>query len=366
MNRVLAAALSALLLTPPASAETLRVATWHADLSRRGPGLLLRDILSDKDPQIDAVVAIIAATSPDVILLTGIDWDHGLAALRALEAQIARHGAGYDHLLALRPNSGVATGLDLNGDRRLGGPRDAQGYGRFLGDSAMALLSRMPILEDEIRDFTTFLWRDLPGGLIDGAELSVEATAIQRLSSTGHWDVPLRLPNGDKVHLLAYQATPPVFDGPEDRNGRRNHDETAFWLRYLDGVLPWPAPAHPFIILGDANLDPIDGEGRHEALRALLADPRLQDPTPRSIGAAVASTEQGGPNLLQLGDPAMDTVDWDETYDLGNRRVDFVLPSAALVVVAAGVVWPEPGAPLAELAQKASRHKLVWVDIAHP
>ncbi len=36
------------------------------------------------------------------------------------------------------------------------------------------------------------------------------------------------------LHLLASHPTPPAFDGPEDRNGRRNHDEIRFWNDYLD------------------------------------------------------------------------------------------------------------------------------------
>jgi len=43
-----------------------------------------------------------------------------------------------------------------------------------------------------------------------------------------------------------------------------------------------------------------------------------------------------------------------------------VLPWAGAKVTAAGVVWPAPGAPLAEAAAAASRHKLVWVDIDWP
>ena len=38
------AGLLALALAAPASAETLRVATFSPELTRKGPGLLLRDI----------------------------------------------------------------------------------------------------------------------------------------------------------------------------------------------------------------------------------------------------------------------------------------------------------------------------------
>lgn len=347
-------------------AENLRIATFHTDLTRDGPGLVYRDIRSGTDLQAEAVADVITAAGPDVILLTGIDWDHGLMALAALETRLAARGAGYAHLLALRPNSGMATGVDLDGDGRLGDARDAQGYGRFAGQDGMAILSRLPVAGDALRDFSPLLWRDLPGALIGAAGLSPEAAATQRLSTTGHWDVPLRLPGGGWLHLWAFAATPPVFDGPEDRNGRRNHDEVAFWLRYLDGALPQAPATAPFVILGNANLDPADGEGRHEALRALLADPRLQDPAPQSMGAVLAAAAQGGANARQAGDPARDTADWPDTDNLGNRRVDYVLPSAGLRVTAAGVVWPEPGTALSATVARASRHRLVWVDLALP
>ena len=35
------------------------------------------------------------------------------------------------------------------------------------------------------------------------------------------------------LHVLASHPTPPTFDGPEDRNGRRNHDEIRFWADYI-------------------------------------------------------------------------------------------------------------------------------------
>lgn len=351
-------------LANPVGAETLRIATYSPDLTRRGPGLLLQDIVSASDPQVEAVAAVIAAARPDVLVLTGLDWDHGGAALAALETRLAARGAGYAHLLALRPNTGWTTGLDLDGNGRSGDARDAQGYGRFAGEGGMAILSRLPIATDRVRDFSDLLWRDLPDALIDGAAMRPAALAVQRLSTTGHWDVPLRLPDGSMLHLWAWSATPPVFDGPDDRNGRRNHDEAALWLRYLEGRLPLRPAQAPFVLLGDANLDPVDGDGRPAALRALLAHPLLQDPAPASPGAS--SVPQTGPNATQQGDPARDTADWPDEGGPGNMRVDYVLPAASLRVTGAGVFWPAAGQPLAEVVQTASRHRLVWVDIAAP
>jgi hypothetical protein len=350
-----ALALAALLATP-AAAETFRIATWHADLSRDGPGLLLRD-LSRGEERADAVVDGLAALRPDIVLLTDIDWDHGHAALGVLQDRLAAAGLSLPHALAPRPNAGMATGLDLDGDGRTGGPRDAQGYGRFTGQGGMALLSRWPFV-GEVRDFSALLWRDLPGALLvldDGAPLlSDAAAAVQRLSSTGHWAVPVETPAG-RLTLLAMAAGPPVFDGPEDRNGRRNHDEVTFWRHFLAGAFG-PPPEDPVILLGLVNLDPADGDGRRAAIRDLLSHPRLQDPRPTGPGGAAAAATQAGPNLAHAGDPALDTADFREDGGPGNLRVSYVLPDAAFTVADAGVAWPSGEAgPL--------RHHMVWVDL---
>ena len=329
-------------------ADTLRIATFHTELSRKGPGLLLRDIL-DGDPQAEAVAEVVAHAAPDVLILQGIDYDHGQAALAALRDLIEAAGVAYPHIFALRPNSGMASGHDLDGDGRLGEPEDAQGYGWFAGEGGMAILSRHPVDLAGVQDFSDLLWKDLPGAIPDEG-MKAE---VQRLSSVGHWAVPITI--GDRrLTLLTFHATPPVFDGPEDRNGRRNHDEIVFWQRYLDGAYG-DVPGHAFVLAGNANLDPVDGDGRKEAISGLLADPRLQDPMPQRAGPAARAEGQ-------MGDPALDTAAWGEPVP-GHLRVSYVLPSADLKVAASGVVWPGEGDPLAAAATQASRHRLVWVDL---
>lgn len=346
------------------------MATYNTELGRRGPGLLLRDIRSGGDPQVQAVVKVIAAATPDILLLQGIDFDHSGAALDALAEALAGAGASFPYRFAARPNAGVRTGRDHDGDGRVSGPGDAQGFGRFPGADGMALLSRYPIEAGAVRDFSALLWSDLPGATLPTIEGRLFPDAalyeVQRLSSVAHWDVPVRV-GESLLHLMAFHAAPPVFDGPEDRNGLRNRDELRLWPLYLDGELPGaPPPAERFVVLGDANLDPVDGDGRHGAIVALLSDPRLQDPMPRSAGARLAGS--GGVNADQDGDPALDTADWDDTGP-GNLRVDYVLPSTDLRVTGAGVLWPAPDAAKgvgADTVATASRHRLVWVDLDLP
>lgn len=315
----------------PAQAETLRVATYNAELTRDGPGLLLRDIARGEDVQVAAVLQVIAAADADVVLLTGVDFDYNLVALTALNDALGDRR--YANLFALPPNTGMATGLDLDGNGRLGEARDAMGYGRFAGAEGMAILSRVPL--GQVTDLSALLWRDLPGQI--APDMPAEIAAMQRLSTTGHWIVPLP---DTGITLLAWSATPPVFDGPEDRNGRRNHDEAALWLRLLDGALDVPAPEGPFVALGVSNLDPVDGDGRTDAMLDLLA--RTQD-----VGTG-------------------DTADFTASNGPGNLRVDYVLPSPDLAVTASGIIWPPSDDPFAAVVAAASRHRLVWVDITLP
>ncbi|NKX43093.1 endonuclease/exonuclease/phosphatase family protein [Roseicyclus persicicus] len=291
-----------------------------------------------------ASLQVIAAADADIVLLQDVDWDAGLAALDALAARLAEAGAAYPHRLALRPNTGRPTGHDLDGDGRSWRARDAHGYGHFSGQGGMALLSRHPI--GPVRDFSAYLWSDLPGGAA-ASVVPEAALPVLRLASVAAWDVAVEAPGGP-LHILALHAGPPVFDGPEDRNGRRNADELRFWQLYLDG---W-APGGPglatdrFALMGTLNLDPDRGEGRRAALAALLTHPRLQDPVPRR--------PSGG----------TETADWPEPVP-GDLRVDYILPSAALRVAAAGVLWPEgeDGVLPLSVAAAASDHRLVWVDI---
>jgi Endonuclease/Exonuclease/phosphatase family len=333
------------------AADPLRVATYNVDLDRTGPGLLVQDLTKPDQPQIAALVRVLVALDADVLLLTAVDYDHGEVALSLLADRLAAAGAPYPHRLALRPNTGLQTGFDVDGNGRIGDPRDAQGFGLFSGQGGMAVLSRLPVDEAGVRDFSTFLWRDLPGSLSEDAP---DLAAVQRLAATGFWDVPLMTDAG-RLHLLAWHATPPVFDGPEDRNGKRNHDEAAFWRLLLDGKLPMSPPEGPFILLGDANLDPADGEGRRTAIAALLAHPALQDAAPRG--------SHGRSEAGQSGDPALDTAIYPE---IGGLRLDQVLPSTGLTLGAAGVLWPPDGDPLATDLATASRHRPVWADITLP
>ncbi|MBB5720659.1 hypothetical protein FHS72_000263 [Loktanella ponticola] len=266
--------------------------------------------------------------------MTDIDYDYDALALSALAEAL-----DYPQHFALRPNTGLQTDFDLDGDGRFGDARDAQGYGRFSGDGGMAILSQFAIDATQVTDLSDVFWRDVPNAVLP-TTMTSEIAAIQRLSTSGHWIVPIDTRIGP-VTLLAFAATPPVFDGPEDRNGLRNRDELMIWQHVLDGK--YGAAPSNFVLLGNANLDPLGGEGYSTAMAEVLRDPRLTDP---HTGKPTANWPEDGP---------------------GNLRVSYVLPAANFTVRDAGVFWPAPDDPDATLlgddGLAAGVHHLVWVDI---
>jgi endonuclease/exonuclease/phosphatase family metal-dependent hydrolase len=368
--------------------DSIRIATFNAGLVRKGAGLLVRE-MEQGSPQIEAVAEIILRVRPDILLLQKFDRDPAHRALTSFAERLRAGVAGlpgldYPFLYQGPVNTGLPSGHDLDGDGKTRGPRDAFGYGRFPGQFGMALLSRLPIDYDRLRSFQRFPWAALPGA---DRPVSPDRTPFHpdpvwrdlRLSSVSHWDVPVTLPDGTVLHILAAHPTPPVFDGPEDFNGRRNADEIrlllgliegAAWLADDRGVAGGLGPDDRFVVAGDLNADPHDGEARRGAIAALLAHPRLRDPHPASPGGAEAA-RAGGANAGQAGPPDQDTADWRDDPGTGNMRVDYVLPSAGFAVTGSGVFWPEAASPLARLVAGGARpassdHRMVWVDVALP
>ena len=381
--------------TASASPEEVRFATFNASLNRGSAGQLISDLSTPNNAQARTVAEIIQRTRPDVLLINEFDFDEGRVALELFQdnyLSISQNGAEpiiYPFAYTAPSNTGIPSGHDLNNDGTVGGPDDAFGFGFFPGQFGMAVYSRHPILEDEIRTFQLFLWKDMPGALLpdDPATpapadwYSEEELEVFRLSSKSHWDVPVSV-NGSVVHVLASHPTPPVFDGPEDRNGTRNFDEIRFWADYVgpgrargayiyddEGVRGGLKPGAKFVIMGDENSDPLDGDSIPGAIQQLIEHPLVRDPLPTSEGAVEASALQGGANLTHRSDPAFDTADFSDVAP-GTLRADYVLPHVALKVTDAHVFWPRTDQPFFNLVGvfpfPSSDHRLVWADVRVP
>ena len=336
------------------------------------------------DPQLLAAAEVLRRVRPHVVLLNEIDYDseRDLVAVFSGRYLETPHPTlpplSFAHRVYLETNTGVQSGFDFDRNGRIGDPEDAWGFGRYPGQYGMALLSTYPLDQRAIRTFRLLRWSSMPGAPIpdgrDGRPLwySGEEARLMRLSSKSHWDVPVNLP-GLRLHVLASHPTPPVFDGEEDRNGRRNHDEIRLWADYLSGGDAASylvddsgrrgglAQDEAFVILGDLNADPVRDPAAYgrPAIAQLLEHPRGSDPEPKSTGAVPPSPSSYGG--AYPGDPRLLTS--------GFGRIDYVLPSRGLRVVGSGVYLPEEDHPTRSLVAgdgRASDHFLVWVDIALP
>ena len=375
--------------SPMPDTTPLRIATYNVSLYDEDTGGLVRR-LQLGNAQARQIAAVLQRVRPDIVLLNEFDHDDAGRAADLFQRDYLEQpqpGGGdalhYPYRYLAPVNTGVQSGLDLDNNGSIGGAgrdrgNDAWGYGLHPGQYGMLLLSKYPIDAARARTFQRLKWSAMPGARrpVDpatGKPWHPDAVWSQlRLSSKSHWDVPVETPSG-VLHVLASHPTPPTFDGPENRNGLRNHDEIRLWREYLSpGNKPWLcddtgtcgglADDARFVILGDLNNDPVDGAGEHEAIVELLEHPRvLRMATPRSEGAEVAALADGGENLKHRSSHAHDTGRFGPK--VGNLRLDYVLPSVGFNLAGSGVFWPKSGDADAAIAE-ASDHHLVWVDLA--
>lgn len=368
--------------------QTLRIATFNVSMEASNYLLdgvnpkgkeLFEQLANGQNKQILNIAAIIQTVRPDIILLNEFDYtandEQGVKAfikhyLNVGQAQTDQESIDYPYYYSAAVNTGLDSGIDLNKDGVASGiGDDAFGFGLYPGQYGMALLSRYPIDTKNIRTFQHFLWKDMPNNLMSNIQdeqgqawYSHQAQQVLRLSSKSHWDVPI-LVNGETVHILASHPTPPVFDGPENRNGKRNHDEVRFWNDYLNvakasyiyddngqyGGLHQPSR---FVILGDLNSSVDNGDSLKEAISDLVNSPLVIQNIPRSEGG----------RLHKPADP------FASTYTAGwGMRADYVLPSKyGFTLVDSGVFWPsqaDKNLYLVKDRRASSDHRLVWLDL---
>lgn len=338
--------------------------------------------------QTQAAAQVIQRINPDVLLICEIDHDYSTfdgsnasltTNLKRFHDHYINQGDGaveYNYFYAAPCNTGILSPFDFDNNNRVATKADEStrdhggdtwGYGEYPGQYSMGIMSRFPIDETQTRTFQNFLWKDLPGNHLPSEWYSPEEQEAFRLSSKSHWDVTINLPNGSRFHLFASHPTPPVFDGPEDRNGLRNFDEVCFWAEYINNQ---PAlyddsgkrggfnSSAPFVILGDLNADekgtPI--KSGEVAIKTLLNHPQIVDHTE-------FTQSKGGLMNRPAGAPEF----WERaTADfLNGARADYVLASKNLNVKDGGVFWPSPeeDAEGNKLALDASDHRLVWLDV---
>ncbi len=388
--------------------DAVRFATFNASLNRFNAGDLATELAAPGSAQPDTVAEIIQRVRPDVLLINEFDFDAGGVAAQGFQDNYlsVAHGDAepivYPFRFVAPSNTGIFSGFDLDNSGAAGDfvPNDSFGFGFFPGQFGMVVYSMFPIDFDKLRTFQLFLWKDMPGALLPDDPAfpgpadwySPAELEVFRLSSKSHWDVPIIISDakGPKtVHFLVSHPTPPVFDGPEDRNGTRNHDEIRFWADYItpsrsgyivddDGRQGGLPPGALFVIAGDQNSDPFDGDSIPGSAQQLLDHPLVNTKvTPSSPGGPEQAALQGNANTLHIGDPAFDTADFFDGFPPppfggapGNLRADYVLPRNNMRSLDAAVFWPPSTDPLFPLVGTfpfpSSDHRLVWVDVRVP
>ncbi|MEO2265876.1 endonuclease/exonuclease/phosphatase family protein [Pseudoalteromonas sp. YIC-656] len=365
------------------SYPTIRVATFNVSMDgsnydqnftslESSPLPLL--LAQGEHPQIHNIATIIQQVRPDVILLNEFDytenWRENVALFQRNYLGVA-HGdlqpIEYTYSYSAPVNTGVPSEFDFDGDgKKTAKAGDAYGFGFYPGQYGMVLLSRYKIDEASVRSFMHLKWHTQQGSkmpMLDGQPFYDQQTwQAARLSSKSFWDIPIDV-NGNKVHVLASHPTPPVFDGPEDRNGLRNFAEIKLLADYISAQ----SPAYViddkgqqggieqnsrFIIVGDLNAAPQGEKARPEAINQVLHH--------EAVNASLIPASKGAAHSEDTSYAKYYTASW-------RARADYVLPSkAGLLPVAGGVYWPhdnEAGYQLVSDRKLSSDHRLVWMDL---
>ena len=356
------------------SMEALNYIDYQRGKKPKLTGKELQHALQNGHQQIKNIAEIIQRVNPDILLLNEFDFtdDQGKNIQLFINDFLAKSQQGqtaiqFNYFFQHPVNTGVLAKNDLNGDNKITLPDDTYGFGYFPGHFGMALLSKFPIDNKNIRTFQHFKWKDMPGALkpvlpkTNMPFYSAPAWQDFRLSSKSHWDIPVII-NEQPVHILASHPTPPVFDGAENRNGRRNHDEIRFWLDYISvnndyiyddnnkyGGLQDNAP---FVIMGDLNASNTEGDAINSVMTQLLSHVNVQDHLPESLGSILHSPDNKVAKYH--------TAHW-------RMRADYILPSNnGWLITDSGVFWPteeQPEHRLINSRKASSDHRIVWLDL---
>ena len=376
--------------------------------------------VAEKVIQIRNVAAIIQTERPAVLMMGEFNNDgmgenqDAIKGFRLNYLAVPQNGLGTtsDEKKMLEPiqfayfenfstNTGLLSEFDLDRNGTVALPGDAWGFGFYHGQYAFGLLSQYPIDTDNIRTFQTFKWKDMPGetnptitncddennpipeGMKCGDEwYTAEAWAEKPLSSKNHVDAPILIPTADGekvVHLLLSHPTPPVFDTVTENNKLLNRAEIQFWSDYASnadyiyddaGVKGGLGLDASFVVMGDLNADPENGDGFLDSIQNLMHHERVNV---LATDGVYAPSSLGSTECVALGGCGDSTYP-DRITSTFGLRVDHAIPSNDLNITDSGVFWPasfEDGYMLMndERVGKwgngkdiSSDHRLVWIE----
>lgn len=344
-----------------------------------------KKLMDAADEQATAAAEVLARFAPDVVNINELQYDiqgvptssspgqpkadakpgtFGGAAENAKRLADRVRGvdptADYPYVIQTLGNSGFLWEGSNNGSAVF----DLRGWGEWRGRFNTAILSKWPILEDQIRVIADFAWEDLPDNLI--AQMETE----QGLTVPQGWPlfekclnvIPVQI--GDEVvHFVLLHPVTPVYDVI---NTYRNHDELHALQLFLEGKLPGVDPlpeGAKYVVIGDLNADPEDGDGIEGSIQQVLDHPGLTAFFPEGHGTKYSN----GARNTYLGGCGLDdgsTVDDPTTHF--QLQLDYLLPSKTLGTPTGGEVF-FPDFKTAkddfDLACRASDHRFVYEEI---
>nr|WP_255721168.1 MULTISPECIES: endonuclease/exonuclease/phosphatase family protein [unclassified Photobacterium] len=356
---------------------------FNVAMSEPEQGRIFQQTSGLTNKRFQRLAAIIQHVNADVLLLCEFDHPGNGGDDGSLDnfsqhylshSQYQQSAIDYPYSYCPSSNTGLITEIDLNGDGVCTLPEDAQGFGEFHGHFGFVILSKYPLQKDNIRTWQHFLWKDMPNNLMPGDYYSKKAQDILRLSSKNHVVVPVVV-EGKAINLLCCHPTPPVFDGNERRNAKRNHDEIRLLIDIINNAsylvddndqTGGLKRDDTFIVMGDLNADIDDGDGFKDAIKHLLKHDKIN--TTVSCGKQTPKSE-GAKHYYPWQKRKGRKSEWTH---LAGLRLDYVLPSKNVEVIKTGVFWPDKHDPLRELIldckgrekpAAGSDHRMVWVDI---
>eukprot|EP00775_Hariotina_reticulata_P007917 gene7917-8113_t len=368
-------------------------------MSKDKPGEINKDLASGTNEAITNISTIIQIVRPDVLLINEFDFQPKLENVKLFQdkylsvphtpvvgttTQPISFRYVYLSPVVQLFNTGYLSGFDLDNNGKVELPGDGFGFGWWPG----ALLPTNPdgtqFFSPEELDVVRLSSKNhidvvvsipLTGPVKQQVQAAAAAEAQKLGYGSWYWTPPAWTRDSksvQRVHLLVSHPTPPVFDGPEDRNGKRNYDEIRFWADYI-GCASCPknpsgsspgyiyddnyqfgglSTCEPFVVMGDQNADPVGGDSYPGAINQLLDCCRTNGAfVPKSAGGA----EDGPSGNNNKTDPASKTSSF-------GLRVDYVVPSRNLPILGGAVWWPVRADPLSGLL-RASDHRPVYVDV---
>lgn len=355
----------------------------------------LRELSTDKivatsHPQVDAAAKIVARFHPDVVCLNEMQFDianvptSGMPGAKSakpgtfstaesnatrIAARIAAENpeAIYPYALITVGNSGFA----WSGPRPSTEPGSdwysLRGWGEYRGRFNTIVLSKFPIVTDQVRIITDVAWDAIPKNSIAQmkTDTGLDVPAGYPVFEKSLNVIPLDI-HGKTTYLVMSHPTAPAF---WSINPYRHEDELRALALFLDGQLPGVESVpqgSPFVLIGDLNADPEEGDSRPGAIARVLAHDRLEPWFPEGAGTMGKNPTF---NTYVSGCGKGDGSSVGDPSSRFQMQIDYILPSKEIGRAQGGAVFFPNRAESQEdfdLACRASDHMFLYVDLPNP